>query len=153
MARCAQLLDNQKRFVRDTAHQLRTPLAVLKTQVQSALRGDVEPRQALQEIKARWSAPPGWPTRCCRWPRSSRCSRSPAEPSRLAEVVRAVALELSPLIADEELDFEIRPRRARARHDWMLRELTRNLLHNAIKHTPAGGMLWCSWSPTPTLRL
>jgi two-component system sensor histidine kinase TctE len=26
-------------------------------------------------------------------------------------------------------------------HDWMLRELARNLLHNAIKHTPPGGTL------------
>ena len=26
-------------------------------------------------------------------------------------------------------------------HDWMLRELTRNLLHNAIKHSPPGGAL------------
>ena len=36
MSRLAHLLKHQKRFVRDTAHQLRTPLAVLKTQVQSA---------------------------------------------------------------------------------------------------------------------
>jgi len=50
MHRLAHLLEHQKRFVRDTAHQLRTPLAVLKTQVQSARRGDVEPHQALQEI-------------------------------------------------------------------------------------------------------
>ena len=50
MARLAHLLDHQKRFVRDASHQLRTPLAVLKTQVQSALRGDVEPAQALHEI-------------------------------------------------------------------------------------------------------
>jgi hypothetical protein len=54
-------------------------------------------------------------------------------------VVRAVALDLSPLLADKDIDFEIAtvPAPVRA-HDWMLRELTRNLLHNAIKHTPAG---------------
>ena len=51
MARLNSLLKHQKRFVRDTSHQLRTPLAVLKTQVQSALRGDVAPLVALQEIK------------------------------------------------------------------------------------------------------
>ena len=50
MARLDHLLAHQKRFVRDASHQLRTPLAVLKTQVQSALRGDAEPQQALQEI-------------------------------------------------------------------------------------------------------
>ena len=26
-------------------------------------------------------------------------------------------------------------------HEWMLSELARNLLHNAIRHTPAGGAL------------
>uniref|UniRef100_UPI00286B67E1 sensor histidine kinase n=1 Tax=Polaromonas sp. TaxID=1869339 RepID=UPI00286B67E1 len=50
MGRLQHLLDNQKRFVRDAAHQLRTPLAVLKVQVQSALRGDMEARDALLEI-------------------------------------------------------------------------------------------------------
>ena len=43
MARLQGLLDHQKRFVRDAAQQLRTPLAVLKVQVQSALRGDTRP--------------------------------------------------------------------------------------------------------------
>jgi two-component system, OmpR family, sensor histidine kinase TctE len=51
MQRLQHLLDHQKRFVRDAAHQLRTPLAVLKVQVQSALRGDVAPQEALQEIQ------------------------------------------------------------------------------------------------------
>ena len=50
MSRLADLLEHQKRFVRDASHQLRTPLAVLKTQVQSAQRGDVAPEQGLAEI-------------------------------------------------------------------------------------------------------
>jgi two-component system, OmpR family, sensor histidine kinase TctE len=52
MARLKRLLEHQKRFVRDASHQLRTPFAVLKTQVQSALRGDVDPLQALHEINS-----------------------------------------------------------------------------------------------------
>jgi two-component system sensor histidine kinase TctE len=60
----------------------------------------------------------------------------------LARVARQVALDLSPLIAEKDIDFgiETQPGRVRA-HEWMLGELTRNLLHNAIKHTPAGGTL------------
>ena len=46
MGRLRYLLNNQQRFVRDAAHQLRTPLAVLKVQVQSALRGDLDAREA-----------------------------------------------------------------------------------------------------------
>ena len=51
MARLQHLLDHQKRFVRDAAHQLRTPLAVLKVQVQSARRGDIGASDALREIE------------------------------------------------------------------------------------------------------
>lgn len=50
MLRLSRLLAHQKRFVRDASHQLRTPLAVLKTQVQSAQHGDLPPMQALHEI-------------------------------------------------------------------------------------------------------
>ena len=41
-----------------------------------------------------------------------------------------------------DLDFGIHTEAAPVRaHEWMLRELTRNLLHNAIKHCPEGGTL------------
>ena len=46
------------------------------------------------------------------------------------------------MIADKDLDFDIATMAAPVRsHEWMLRELTRNLMHNAIKHSPAGGAL------------
>jgi two-component system sensor histidine kinase TctE len=64
------------------------------------------------------------------------------EVTDLSQAVRGVALELAPLIADKDIDFEIEtvPSTVRA-HEWMLRELSRNLLHNAIRHVPAGGSL------------
>jgi two-component system sensor histidine kinase TctE len=64
------------------------------------------------------------------------------EVSDLAGAVRAMALELAPLIADKDLEFDIETAPAPVRaHEWMLRELARNLLHNAVKHTPGGGTL------------
>jgi two-component system sensor histidine kinase TctE len=54
-----------------------------------------------------------------------------------AEVVRALALDMSPLIANKDIDFELATQPCPVlAHDWMLRELVRNLLHNAIRHTP-----------------
>jgi two-component system sensor histidine kinase TctE len=59
-----------------------------------------------------------------------------------AEIVRAVALDLAPLIAQQQLDFEIDTVSALVRaHEWALRELTRNLLHNAIKSSRPQGHL------------
>ena len=61
----------------------------------------------------------------------------------LGEVVRNIVLDLSPLVADKALDFELaadEPVTVRA-HQWMLQELTRNLLHNAIKQSPQGAAL------------
>ncbi len=143
MARLANLLDNQKRFVRDTAHQLRTPLAVLKTQVQSALRGDIEPRQALGEIENTVDRATVLANQMLSLAKVEQLRHQPdLSVHDFAQIVRSVALELSPLIADKDIDFEITTVSAPVRsHEWMLRELTRNLLHNAIRHTPALGAL------------
>ena len=143
MARLAHMLDHQKRFVRDTSHQLRTPLAVLKAQVQSALRGDVEPRQALAEINDTVERATVLANQMLSLAKVEQLrQQAAAEVNDLSEAVRAMALELAPLIADKDIDFEIATHPAPVRaHEWMLRELARNLLHNAIKHTPRGGRL------------
>jgi two-component system, OmpR family, sensor histidine kinase TctE len=147
MARLAHLLDNQKRFVRDAAHQLRTPLAVLKVQVQSALRGDIDANSALGEInqtveRATMLANQMLSLAKVEQLRQQGALASGQQAPDLAQVVRAVALDLSPLIAAKDIDFSIETEPAPIQsHEWMLAELTRNLLHNAIKHAPAGGTL------------
>ena len=143
MARLSHLLDHQKRFVRDASHQLRTPLAVLKTQVQSARRGDVEPAQALQEIATTVERATELANQMLALAKVEQLRQQGDAPTLTADgLVRAVALDLAPLIAERQLDFDIHtvPVVLRA-HEWALRELTRNLLHNAIKHSPLGGRL------------
>ncbi len=143
MQRLQHLLDHQKRFVRDTSHQLRTPLAVLKTQVQSALRGDIEPRQALVEINGTVERATALANQMLALAKVEQLRhQGDASVTDWAEVVRSVALDLSPLLAEKDIDFDISTEPAPiAAHDWMLRELSRNLLHNAIRHTPVGGAL------------
>ncbi|WP_374669852.1 sensor histidine kinase [Ramlibacter sp.] len=143
MSRLAHLLDNQKRFVRDTSHQLRTPLAVLKAQVQSGLRGDVDARQALGEISDTVDRATVLANQMLSLAKVEQLRQQPeSDVTDLADAVRAVALDLAPLVADKDIDFELDTQPAPlAAHEWMLRELARNLLHNAIKHTPRGGTL------------
>lgn len=143
MRRLQGLLDNQKRFVRDSAHQLRTPLAVLKVQVQSARRGDTPPDEALAEIATTVDRATVLANQMLSLAKIEQLRQLPeSERLDLAEAVREVALDLSPLIAGQALDFElaVQPAFVQA-HRWMLQELTRNLLHNAIKHSPMGGAL------------
>jgi len=146
LARLGQLLEHQKRFVRDASHQLRTPLAVLKTQVQSARRGDIEPTLALQEIDITLQGATELANQMLALAKVEQLRQQGARDvvpvTDWGAIVRAVALDLSPLIAEARLDFELDVVAAPVRsHEWSLRELTRNLLHNAIKHTPVEGRL------------
>ena len=143
MLRLQHLLDHQKRFVRDTSHQLRTPLAVLKVQVQSALRGDIDAHQALHDISHTVDRATLLANQMLALAKVEQLRQQPgAAPVDLGEITRAVALDLSPLVAERDLDFSMETTATPVRaHDWMLRELTRNLLHNAIKHSPDGAAL------------
>ncbi|QHJ01375.1 sensor histidine kinase [Xylophilus rhododendri] len=145
MRRLRHQLDQQRRFMRDAAHQLRTPLAVLKVQVQSALRGDVAPTDALHEIGATVDRATALAQQMLSLARVDQARHEPAEhdgPHDLGAIVRELALEMSPLIAARDLDFSIATVATPvAAAEWMQRELARNLLHNAIRHTPPGAAL------------
>jgi two-component system sensor histidine kinase TctE len=143
MQRLQRLLDHRQRFVRDAAHQLRTPLAVLKAQVQSARRGDLAPDQALHEIEDTVDRATLLANQMLALAKVEQLREQASRPvTHFDTVLRSVALELSPLIAERDLDFGIYTEAAPiAAHEWMLRELTRNLLHNAIRHAPLGSAL------------
>jgi two-component system sensor histidine kinase TctE len=143
MGRLQRLLDHQKRFVRDSAHQLRTPLAVLKAQVQSARRGDVPAQQALDEIGQTVERATQLANQMLSLAKVEQLRQQPESVALdLADCVREIALDVSPLIAGKALDFELSTTPAPVRaHRWMLQELARNLLHNAIRHSPPAGAL------------
>jgi two-component system sensor histidine kinase TctE len=145
MGRLQGLIDHQNRFVRDSAHQLRTPLAVLRVQVQSARRGDLPAEQALAEIDRTVARATTLANQMLSLAKVEQLRQQPdSQPLDLVEIVRQVVLDVSPLIAERALDFGLdaddTPVTVRA-HRWMLEELTRNLLHNAIRHSPQGGIL------------
>jgi two-component system, OmpR family, sensor histidine kinase TctE len=149
MSRLRDLLASQKRFVRDASHQLRSPLAVLKVQVQSARRGDVAAPLALAEIERTVERATELANQMLALAKVEQLvedARGPAASEQAAvplvdwsDVAREVALELAPLMVERDLDFEIRTEPAWVRsHAWPLRELTRNLLHNAIRFSVDG---------------
>jgi two-component system sensor histidine kinase TctE len=143
MQRLEYLLENQKRFVRDAAHQLRTPLAVLKLQVQSARRGDLAPDLALQDIEATVDRATQLANQMLSLAKVEQVrQQKDYQCLDWAPAVRDIALDLSPLIAAKSLDFEIETQACTVfAHAWILREMIRNLLDNAIRYCPTGGSL------------
>ena len=116
---------------------------MLKTQVQSALRGDMPAEQALHEISDTVDRATQLANQMLALAKVEQLRQQSTPPTtRLDEMLRTVALEISPLIAQRDLDFGIHTEPARVQaHEWMLRELSRNLLHNAVRHAPRGSEL------------
>jgi two-component system sensor histidine kinase TctE len=143
MQRLEHLLAHQKRFVRDASHQLRTPLAVLKAQLQSARRGDLPPQRAFDELAQTVDGATRLANQMLALAKVEQLRQQGEQPLTDAAVLaREVALDLAPLAAARELALEVQVQSAPVQaHAWMLRELLRNLLHNAIKHAPPGSPL------------
>jgi two-component system, OmpR family, sensor histidine kinase TctE len=149
MSRLKRVLENRQRFVRDASHQLRTPLAVLKVQVQNARQGLVEPYQALTEIEDSVNRATRVANQMLALAKVAELGDDTTDASSnymasdLVTVCRDIAVECSPLLSAKRLDFslegavdEMQPVRGA---DWLLRELLRNLLSNAIEHSPDEG--------------
>jgi len=146
--RLKSMMDQQKRFVANAAHQLRTPFAGLRAQAELAKREDAPPavRTALEGI--------------CEG--AGRCSRlvnqlltlARNEPGArhedelnlldLERIAQEAAMQWVPeaMTKDIDLGFEgtgtLLPVRGQ---EHALRDLIDNLIDNAIRYTPKGGRI------------
>jgi two-component system, OmpR family, sensor histidine kinase TctE len=148
LSRLRRVLDNQQKFVRDASHQLRTPLAVLKVQVQNARRGHIAPAAAfaaLDESVDRATRVANQMLSLAKVAQLGEQGLGSDATYDLVEISRDIAVECSPLISQKNLDFALDVQHGTKfvlqGHEWMARELLRNLLGNAIHYTPEGGAL------------
>ncbi|APG11695.1 two-component sensor histidine kinase [Bradyrhizobium japonicum] len=138
LARLDQGYARHKRFVADAAHELRTPIAILNTRLESLPSGPDKTR--LIEDAARLAT---LAEQLLDIQRLDRCGH-PFVPVDLVSVAQGVAADLAPLAiaAGYELSFDAPAARIDVLGDAaaLERALT-NLVQNAIKHGPRRGTI------------
>lgn len=141
-----ETIERQRRFIGDAAHQLRTPLAGLKSQTELAMRESTSQAQRERLQLVHTSA-----TRSIHLV-NQLLTLARSEPGNQASILR-VHMDLAKLI--REMTAELVPRALSAGIDlgcecslseaWiegnsvLLRELFVNLVENSIKYIPRGG--------------
>jgi two-component system, OmpR family, sensor histidine kinase TctE len=136
-----QWVDEQRRFLADASHQLRTPMAVLRAQLQAAMAGDAPAAEVLPQMLHTVDRAAGLADQLLSLTKLEQLKRrGELQPVDVRQLARDVVLELAPLIAAKRIDFTLDETSFSVPGEaTMLGELVRNLLANAIHHAPAGG--------------
>jgi two-component system sensor histidine kinase TctE len=146
MVRLDESLGEQRRFVADAAHQLKTPLTGLRTQAELALR-ETSPerlqacvRQMLHAVERLADMT----QKLLMLARAEAMSTQSAllETVDLATLVPEVAREWGPQAMHRDIDMSFANATSRCKvrgNARLLHELFANLIDNAIRYTPQGG--------------
>lgn len=144
--RLQQALDRYRRFTADAAHELRTPVAGAVIQAQAALGADGEGdcRQSLEQVLTGLQRLSHLLDQLLALGRAGReGTDSLAERVNLRLVATDVVADMGPQAFEKGVDIELHADRESLviGNADLVAVLLRNLIDNAIRATPAGGML------------
>lgn len=133
----------QRQFIADAAHQLRTPLAGLKTQTELALRlkDPLEQQASLKQIQISTERAVRLANQLLSLARAEPEAALELHPVDLTELARVVTEQWVPQALTHEIDlgFECDAGQAMVSgHAIFLRELLSNLIDNSLRYCPNG---------------
>lgn len=141
--RIAQLLETERRFTADAAHELRTPIAAIAAQAQVALAAtdDAERRHALQQTLQGCDRAARLVQQMLTLARLENQHAQAPRSVDLAALAREVLAGLMPAAGarGQTVSLEAPERCLVQGDDALLRVLLRNLVDNALRHGAAGG--------------
>lgn len=142
MQRLDSALSQQRHFIADAAHELRSPLTALTVQAENLEQTDLsaETKIRVQQLKAGLERAAKLLEQLLNLARSQN-SAAPAQDIRVDELVRQVVEEYLPFALSKQIDFgckRFEPTIVVAPPEE-LRMLVRNAVDNALRYTPQGG--------------
>lgn len=151
MARLSEVLDAQNRFIADAAHQLRTPLAGLKTQIELVLRQN-DPASTMASLR-NLQASTDRMTRLVSQLLALARNEPQAEQAMrrdtldLGALASNITMEWVPHALEKQIDlgFEAAAAAVTLCGDAArLKDLLDNLIDNAVRYTQSGGQITVS---------
>jgi len=144
-ARVRDSLDNERRFTADAAHELRTPLAAIKTQAQvaHAATADEERRHALNNVLVGCDRAAHLVEQLLTLARLEPEHISRRDQCDLHALAVAVVAELAPAAIEKNVDLQL-AEGAEVRapcEPALVGILMRNLIDNAIRYSPPGSLV------------
>ncbi len=144
MERLATSMRAEERFIADAAHQMRTPLAGLRTQLEFALRqrDPADLRASLERIRASVERATRMISQLLSLARSQSEAPPKFQPVDMNALLREVTQEWVEQALAKRIDLGFEGAATPALVEgsrFLLHELLTNLVDNAVRYTPPGG--------------